>query len=70
MNNLVSLQEYAQDHDITAATMRQRIQRGMHPEAVKIAKVWLIPRDAPFVDHRAKGITRRHKAVAENDQAD
>jgi len=46
--NLLSLADYAQQHNVTAATMRQRIARGLHPEAVKIARNWLIPEDAPY----------------------
>ena len=45
---LLSLADYAKRHNVTAATMRQRIARGLHPEAVKIARNWLIPEDAPY----------------------
>lgn len=48
MTDLIPLADYAAAHGITPATMRQRIARGLHPEAVKMAGVWLIPRDAPY----------------------
>ena len=54
--DLISIADYAAAHGITPATMRQRIARGLHPEAVKMAGVWLIPRDAPYrPDQRKKG---------------
>lgn len=54
--DLISIADYAAAHGITPDTMRQRIARGLHPEAVKMAGVWLIPRDAPYrPDQRKKG---------------
>jgi hypothetical protein len=50
--NLVSIAEYAQLHGVTADTVRQRILRGQHPEAVKIGRNWCIPKDAPYIDGR------------------
>ena len=47
-DNLISLAEYADLHGISPATMRQRIMRGLHPEAVKIGRNWLIPADAVY----------------------
>lgn len=54
MTNMITIAEYAAQHGISPATMRQRIARGCHPEAVKIGRDWLIPKDAPFEDGRRK----------------
>ena len=54
-NDLIPIADYAAAHGITPATMRQRIARGLHPEAVKMAGVWLIPRNATYrPDQRKK----------------
>lgn len=54
MTDMITIAEYAAQHGISPATMRQRIARGCHPEAVKIGRDWLIPKDAPFEDGRRK----------------
>lgn len=54
MNDLITVTEYAKQHGVDPSTMRHRIARGMHPEAVKIGRDWFIPKDAPFIDHRKK----------------
>lgn len=54
MPDLIPITQYAALHGVTTATMRQRISRGLHPDAVKFGRDWLIPRDSPFVDHRRK----------------
>lgn len=51
---LISIAEYAQLHGVTADTVRQRILRGQHPEAVKIGRNWCIPKDAPYIDGRER----------------
>lgn len=52
MEDLISLKEYAAMHGISDATLRQRIGRGLIPEARKIAGAWFVPRDLPHIDHR------------------
>ena len=47
-NDLIPIADYAAAHGITPDTMRQRIARGLHPEAVKMAGVWLIDKEAPY----------------------
>lgn len=47
-HTLIPLAEYALSHNITPATMRQRIKRGLHPEAIKPARDWMIPADAEY----------------------
>lgn len=51
-HRLITLAKYAKDHEVNVATIRQRIRRGIHPEAAKIGGVWYIPSDAPYIDHR------------------
>lgn len=58
---LIPIGEYAEKHGVTDSTMRQRISRGMHPEAIKIGRNWLIQEDAPFVDNRRDGKSKRWK---------
>lgn len=53
MNNLISLKEYAEMHDVKPATVRQKILRGNLP-AKKIANVWLIDKDQTYTDNRIK----------------
>lgn len=52
----VNLTEYAAMHGVTPDTIRQRIARGRHPEAVKVGRDWLIPKDAPY---RPDGRTKK-----------
>ena len=47
-NNLIPIADYAANHGVTPQTIRDRIRRKLHPEAVKMAGVWLIPQDAPY----------------------
>lgn len=58
-NNLIPIKDYAKMHGIDPATVRQRIQRGVMPGAVKLANSWFVPRDLPLVDNRARGKTKR-----------
>ena len=52
---LISITEYAALHGVKPDTVKHRIKRGLHPEAVKIGRNWAIPRDAPFrPDQRKK----------------
>ncbi|MDD3212065.1 MAG: hypothetical protein PHY64_00195 [Eubacteriales bacterium] len=51
-SDYVTLVEYAKAHGITTNTLRQRIARGKHPEAIKPGHDWLIPRNAPYSDSR------------------
>ncbi len=50
----ISIADYAKQHGVTPQTIRDRIRRGLHPEAIKIAGVWLIPEDAPYRPDRRK----------------
>ena len=52
--DMITASEYAKLHGITPATMRQRIARGCHPEAVKIGRDWIIPRESAFTDSRTE----------------
>jgi len=54
MDNLISIAEYAVLVGRDPATIRQRCLRGTQPGAKKIGRDWVIPADAPFVDHRIK----------------
>ncbi len=55
MPELITITEYAALHGKAASTIRHRIMRGLHPEAVKVGRDWLIPKDAPYrPDGRAK----------------
>jgi len=45
---MIPIADYAANHGVTPQTIRDRIKRGLHPEAVKMAGVWLIPREAPY----------------------
>lgn len=57
--DMIPLKEYAEMHGVTDATLRQRIQRGLIPEAKKMAGAWFVPRDLPYIDHRAAGKSKR-----------
>lgn len=58
-DEMITITEYAKQHGISPATMRQRIARGRHPEAVKIGRDWLIPRGAELVDKRTESRSDR-----------
>lgn len=60
-NNLIPIKDYAKMHSIDPATVRQRIQRGVMPGAVKLANSWFVPRDLPLVDNRVRGKSARWK---------
>jgi len=47
-DTLVTLTVYAANHGVDTSTIRHRIARGLHPEAQKIGRDWLIPMDAPY----------------------
>jgi hypothetical protein len=47
-NDMIPIADYAAIHGVTPQTIRDRIKRGLHPEAVKMAGVWLIDKEAPY----------------------
>lgn len=51
---LISLSEYAQLNGIDPATARQRALRGAYKTARKIGRNWIIDKNEPHLDHRAK----------------
>lgn len=51
---MMSIAEYAKKHGVASSTVRQKCLRGYVPEAVKIGSYWVIPEDAPYIDHRIK----------------
>ncbi len=53
IENYITVSEYAKLHDLSPATVRQRILRGA-TKAIKVGSVWLIRRDEPLKDHREK----------------
>lgn len=52
--DLITIAEYAAARGLRPDAVRQRIHRGAVPEAVKLGRDWLIPRDAPWPDRRIK----------------
>ena len=58
---LISLKEYAQKHNVAAATVRQKILRGNLP-ATKMGRDWFIEDTQEYVDKRVKtGIYKKEK---------
>jgi hypothetical protein len=62
----MSIAEYAKKNGVACSTVRQKCLRGNIPEAVKIGAYWVIPEDAPYIDHRIKdgkflGRRRKHR---------
>lgn len=49
---LISVKEYAERHGLFHSTVRQKCQRGNIPGAIKVGRIWCIPEDAPYEDHR------------------
>ncbi len=54
IDNLIPIAQYAARIGRDPATVRQKIQRGALPGAIKIGRDWFIPADAPYPDHRVK----------------
>ena len=47
-DTLIPIAEYATLHSLKPDTIKKRIKRGLHPEAVKLGRDWMIPMDAPL----------------------
>ena len=47
-NDLIPIAVYSANHGVDPSNIRHRIARGLHPEAQKIGRDWLIPKDAPY----------------------
>jgi len=54
MADLIGLSEYAKLQGVDPATVRQKISRG-NLKAQKIAGVWLIDKEEPYIDFRRSG---------------
>lgn len=52
---LISLKEYAELYGVTPATVRQKVLRGGFTTAQKIGRNWVIDKNEPYEDNRAKG---------------
>ena len=52
--NFITIQEYATAHGVKPCAVRRKCLRGYVQGAVKIGRDWLIPSNAPYVDHRYK----------------
>ena len=50
IDNMISLTEYATLHGVTPDTIRQGVLVGRFPDAHKLGRNWVIPKDAPFID--------------------
>lgn len=57
---VISLKQWAERVGIDPATARQKAIRGAIP-AYKIGREWLIDENEPNTDHRANGLSKRHK---------
>lgn len=51
---LITIKEYAVDHGVDPATVRQKCLRGGYKTAVKVGRDWLIEKDEPYTDKRRK----------------
>jgi hypothetical protein len=51
LDNYVSVKDYARMHNLSPATVRQRIHRGS-TKAVKVGRDWFIRKDEPLIDNR------------------
>lgn len=51
---LITVKEYAERHGVAITTVRQKCVRGTIVGATKVGRDWLIPEDAPYIDHRIK----------------
>ena len=52
---LISLKEYAELYGVTPDTVRQKALRGGFKSAQKIGRNWVIDKNEPYEDNRAKG---------------
>lgn len=70
MENLISLKEYAELYGVTPDTVRQKVLRGGFKSAQKIGRNWVIDKNEPYEDNRAKGgmikVKNIKKAVEES----
>ena len=67
---LISLKEYAEMYGVTPDTARQKVLRGGFKTARKIGRNWVIDKNEPYEDNRAKGgnikVKNIKKAVEES----
>jgi len=54
ISGLIPIKVYAAKIGIDPATIRQKIARGGVPQAVKLGRDWLVPRDMVWTDGRRK----------------
>ena len=54
IDDYISLAEYAEMHNRTPATVRQKALRGGFKTARKIGRNWMIDKNEPYVDERIK----------------
>lgn len=70
MEDLISLKEYAELYGVTPDTVRQKVLRGGFKSAQKIGRNWVIDKNEPYEDNRAKGgmikVKNIKKAVEES----
>lgn len=60
---LISLKEYAELYGVTPDTVRQKVLRGGFKSAQKIGRNWVIDKNEPYEDNRAKGGTIKVKNI-------
>ena len=52
-DNLIGIEEYSKNHNITSITVRKKIRAGNFP-AQKVGRDWLIKENEPWIDLRTK----------------
>lgn len=58
MGTLIGIKEYAEKHHIHRSVVQRKIANGLLP-AHKVAGIWLIDSDEPWIDYRSRGRGRR-----------
>ena len=56
LENMILIAEYAEKIGRATITVADKCRRGRLPGAVKVGRVWFVPKDAEYPDFRKKSV--------------